>query len=185
MNIVDISNLEQQLGPLTYPLLLCALVALVLIIERILILSYHTLSRNIHASSRSLLQQHQQETRELREEIMSVWLHKQRLKLCNGLRLLNIVTLLAPLLGLLGTVIGLIQVFDTLGVHTGPIEPSLLAEGLGIAMKTTAVGLVIAVPALLGAHGFQLWADKIIQGVETEVNLQNLVISGIQVEAFS
>jgi biopolymer transport protein ExbB len=80
-------------------------------------------------------------------------------------------------------VIGLIQVFDDLGVHQGPIEPSMLAGGLGIAMKTTAAGLIIALPAVLGAHGFQLWVERLIHQTEHAMNMHNLELEGICTKA--
>lgn len=185
MNLFNFTLLEQQLGPLAYPLFLCSLLALIILIERLLVLGYQTLSGKLHHASHALLTQHEQAVRDLREEVAAVWLQKQQRNLCHGIRVLNIVALVAPLLGLLGTVIGLIQVFDTLGLHQGPIEPSMLAEGLGIAMKTTAAGLIIAVPAVLGAHGFQVWIDKLVHSIEHTMNIQNLAIDGVCVEALA
>ena len=73
----------------------------------------------------------------------------------------------------------LIQVFENLSDHHGPIEPSLLADGLGLAMHTTAVGLIIALPALAGAHGFQIWIDRILYRVEHGMNQMNLFMDGV------
>ncbi|MFT6906416.1 MAG: biopolymer transport protein ExbB [Oleiphilaceae bacterium] len=182
MNIISLAFIEQQLGPLSYPLFLCSLFALSILVESFSVLSYHSLSSYMNSESQQLIKQHGLAPRGVREDIARVWLHKQQIQLQSGIRLLNILALLAPLLGLLGTVIGLIQVFDSLAIHRGPIEPSMLADGLGVAMKTTAAGLVIALPALLGAHGFQIWVDKIVQTIEQKMNLQNLEIDGISIE---
>jgi biopolymer transport protein ExbB len=122
---------------------------------------------------------HREESKALREEVAEVWLNDQRSKLTSGIRLLQVMALLTPLLGLLGTVLGLINVFERLAVHSGPIEPSLLADGLGMAMYTTAIGLVIALPALAGAHGFQIWIDKIIYRAEYMMNDMNLLFDGV------
>lgn len=54
----------------------------------------------------------------------------------------------APLLGLLGTVIGIIHTFSTLESATARVDPSLLAGGIWIALLTTAAGLTVAIPAL-------------------------------------
>jgi len=182
MEIINLTFVEKQLGPLTYPLFFCSLFALAILVERICVLSYHSLSNYMKHESRQLISKHGLVARSVREDIAAVWLHKQQIKLQNGIRLLNVIALLAPLLGLLGTVIGLIQVFEHLGLQRGAIEPSMLADGLGIAMKTTAVGLVVAVPALLGAHGFQIWADKIVQMTEQNMNIHNLELDGISTE---
>ena len=177
--------LQNQLGPLGLPLLLCSLVTLLILIERLVILSVHSLRGTLRHQGLSLLQQHNNITKSLREEIATVWLQTQQRKLASGIRLLHISALIAPLLGLLGTVIGLIQVFDTLGDHHGPVEPAMLAEGLGVAMKTTAAGLMIAVPAMLGAHGFQLWVDQLIASTEQALNVNSLQLEGVCTEALA
>ena len=174
---------QQQLGPLAYPLLLCSLVAAVIILERFIILTLTALTGRLNKDGAQLLVLHSGEDKPTREEIASIWLQSRQQRLATGIRLLQIVALISPLLGLLGTVAGLIEVFDGLGAHSGPIEPSLLAGGLGIAMKTTAAGLIIAVPALLGAQVFQLWVEKLIHAAEKSMNLHSLKNDGISIEA--
>lgn len=146
-------------------------------------LSYYSFYGALNERAAHMLEHHRDQAKALREEVAAIWLLQQQRALANGIRVLQIIALIAPLLGLLGTVIGLIQVFDTLGDHRGPIEPAMLAGGLGIAMKTTAAGLVIAVPALLGAHGFQLWVDRLIVRTEYGLNIGNLQIAGVCTEA--
>ncbi len=174
---------QQYLGPLGIPLLICFVLMLLILLERIAVLCYHSVQRSLTTTGMTLLHQHADQSRIMRSEIAAIWLHNRQRTLSHGIRLLQIIALIAPLLGLLGTVIGLIQVFDSLGGHTGPIDPSMMAEGLGVAMKTTAVGLIIAIPALAGAHGFQLWVDKLISIAEQVLNVNNLRIDGVCVEA--
>ena len=112
----------------------------------------------------------------------AIWLNGQRNKLSSGIRILQVIALITPLMGLLGTVVGLIQVFNSLSDHQGPIEPALLADGLVLAMYTTAAGLIIAMPALAGAHGYQIWIDKIIHRAEQSMNQMNLFMDGIDMD---
>ena len=58
----------------------------------------------------------------------------------------------APVLGLLGTVLGMIQIFQRMEQEAGYIAPSLMSGGFWEALLTTAAGLAIAVPAFLGHH---------------------------------
>ncbi len=67
------------------------------------------------------------------------------------LRLLRALIAAAPLLGLLGTVKGMIATFITLGRH-GTTSMELLSVGISAALITTQVGLVVALPGLVGAH---------------------------------
>ncbi|PWE28666.1 MotA/TolQ/ExbB proton channel family protein [Pararhodobacter marinus] len=66
-----------------------------------------------------------------------------------GLRLLDSVAQVAPLLGLFGTVLGMIEAFQGLQAAGAAVDPSALAGGIWVALLTTAVGLAVAMPASL------------------------------------
>lgn len=68
-----------------------------------------------------------------------------------GLFLLDIVVAGAPLLGLLGTVTGLVQVFAGFDPDTGMPDPGIFVQGIALALTTTIIGLGIAIPALIGS----------------------------------
>lgn len=67
---------------------------------------------------------------------------------------LGTIAAVTPLLGLLGTVVGMIDVFRTVvaesGVTAGPVNPASLASGIWAALMTTAAGLSVAIPAFMG-----------------------------------
>lgn len=63
-----------------------------------------------------------------------------------GFRLLDTVAQIAPLLGLFGTVLGMINAFQSLQTAGSSVDPSLLAGGIWVALLTTAVGLAVAMP---------------------------------------
>jgi biopolymer transport protein ExbB len=63
-----------------------------------------------------------------------------------GFRFLDTVAQLAPLLGLFGTVLGMIEAFQSLQSAGSSVDPSLLAGGIWVALLTTAVGLAVAMP---------------------------------------
>ncbi|MEC7669107.1 MAG: MotA/TolQ/ExbB proton channel family protein, partial [Pseudomonadota bacterium] len=70
-------------------------------------------------------------------------------KLESGFRLLDSVAQLAPLLGLFGTVLGMISAFQALQEAGSQVDPSILAGGIWVALLTTAVGLAVAMPTAL------------------------------------
>ncbi len=70
-------------------------------------------------------------------------------KLERGFRMLDSVAQLAPLLGLFGTVLGMIAAFQALQEADAQVDPSILAGGIWVALLTTAVGLVVAMPTAL------------------------------------
>jgi biopolymer transport protein ExbB len=67
-----------------------------------------------------------------------------------------------PLLGLLGTVIGMIKVFFTLGIGQSAPDPALLSKGIGLALITTAAGLIVAIPSFFMHRYFQGRVDKLV-----------------------
>lgn len=72
---------------------------------------------------------------------------RQVTQLKKGLRVLNGVSTLSPLIGLLGTVVGMIRSFNDIAT-AGAMGPQTLANGIALALLTTAVGLLIAIPAM-------------------------------------
>lgn len=72
-----------------------------------------------------------------------------------GLRFLDAVAQVAPLLGLFGTVLGMIEAFQALQSAGASVDPSLLAGGIWVALLTTAVGLGIAMPVSLILTAFE------------------------------
>ena len=77
------------------------------------------------------------------------------LRLESGFRLLDSVAQLAPLLGLFGTVLGMIEAFQALQDAGSSVDPSLLAGGIWVALLTTAVGLAVAMPTSLALSWFE------------------------------
>lgn len=75
-------------------------------------------------------------------------------KLMKPIDYLSIIGATAPMLGLLGTVSGMIKAFQTMGSQ-GMGKPELLAANIGEALITTATGLVIAIPAMFFFFGFK------------------------------
>jgi biopolymer transport protein ExbB len=82
------------------------------------------------------------------EETMQVTLSQQKMLMERNTGLLGTMAAVAPLIGLLGTVWGIMRAFHDMAA-TGSAAPSIVAAGVAEALLTTAAGLVIAVPAVL------------------------------------
>lgn len=76
-----------------------------------------------------------------------------------GFRILDCVAQLAPLLGLFGTVLGMITAFQALQDAGTQVDPSILAGGIWVALLTTAVGLAVAMPTSLLLSWFEARMD--------------------------
>lgn len=77
-----------------------------------------------------------------------------------GLRALELVSVIAPLLGLLGTVLGMIDAFQTLQASGAAADPADLAGGIWEALLTTAAGMSVAIPAAMALSWFEAVADS-------------------------
>ena len=81
-------------------------------------------------------------------------------RLESGFRLLDFVAQMAPLLGLFGTVLGMISAFQALQEAGAQVDPSILAGGIWVALLTTAVGLAVAMPTALLLSWFESRMDR-------------------------
>lgn len=88
-----------------------------------------------------------------------------------GFRTLGILGNTAPLLGLLGTIIGMIKAFMIIEQAGGRVDAQALAGGIWEAMLTTGVGLAVAIPVLLALHMLEGMADRRAQSMRTCASL--------------
>lgn len=83
------------------------------------------------------------------------------------------ITSVAPLLGLLGTVVGMIKCLSVIMHKAGQVIPGDLAEGIGNALVTTAAGLSVAIPSLIAYNYLVSRVDNLV--LEMEANSSELV----------
>ena len=167
-------------GPLMWPLLACSIIALMVALERLLWSSRRTLSKNVKAAQKIIrlveAQQHDEALQLALSHpnclICSVLLtglqHTASGKLAQamqleagrqikqekrGINVLDTIITVAPLLGILGTVLGIIDSFDLLS-DAGIQNPQAVLGGIAQALITTATGLTVAVMSLLPMNYF-------------------------------
>ncbi len=87
-------------------------------------------------------------------------------KLESGLNLVKIISNVAPLLGLLGTVIGMVITFQSITLF-GTGDPQIMASGISIALMTTVIGLVVSIPLVL-LHSFAAGAANTVTQILEE-----------------
>lgn len=169
-----------QIGPLFYPLLGLSLLGSALIAERLIF--FIRLPQLEDAKSFKLLNKELEENKSLakpiRDEILSFRLIDLQAKLTHGIHMLRIVAVISPMLGLLGTVLGMIKAFKDISEQTGAIAPSMIADGLWSAMLTTAYGLLIALPCLFMAFIYTRMAEKRLERFQKHLNTQSLKLEG-------
>ena len=75
---------------------------------------------------------------------------------------LGIIGAIAPMLGLTGTVLGMIKAFNKIASTGGAARPEELADGIGQALVTALMGLVVAIPAMIAFSYFRIRIDSIV-----------------------
>ena len=90
-----------------------------------------------------------------------------------GLRVIDLIITIAPLVGLLGTVLGMIEAFQALQDSGAQADPSALAGGIWEALLTTAAGMGIAIPASI----LLSWYDSVVENVQADI--ENLATQAI------
>ena len=106
-------------------------------------------------------------------------LHEEQ-DLSKGLRPLATIAQVAPLLGLLGTVTGMILAFSEIS-QQGTGNPAVLADGIGQALVTTAAGMIVAIPVLIGQSYLSSRVESIL--IEIERRREELMSNVAQVVA--
>ena len=90
-----------------------------------------------------------------------------------GLRIIDLIITIAPLVGLLGTVLGMIEAFQALQDSGAQADPSALAGGIWEALLTTAAGMGIPIPASI----LLSWYDSVVENVQADI--ENLATQAI------
>lgn len=179
-------------GLVMYPLLICSLIALAIIIERLVNLRISRVLNKSNIESVSIMVEggmiqkaleackkkpglfnnivkagllHQHLGREeVKEAIADAGRHETP-KLQRYLTTLGTIVGISPLLGLLGTVVGMIKVFKVIS-EVGTGQAGALSEGIAVALITTVTGLSIAIPSLVMYNYFQKKAEEIVIDLE-------------------
>src|SRR5256886_2957050 len=190
----------QRGGLFMWPLLICSIVALTTIILRGFALreknvmplvieseierllpggSAERLMRIVENDQSSLARiarvalQHLRGPRSENVEVVETRARHEMVRLEKGLIVLEVITGIAPLLGLIGAVSGLVHVFSNLGLSSGASDTRQIALGISEALNATVFGLSIAVPTLIA---FSYFSKKVeVMSVEMETLVVELI----------
>src|SRR2546421_9126257 len=137
------------------------------------------LSRIVHHDPSSLARiarvalQHLRGPRSENVEVVETRARHEMVRLEKGLIVLEVITGIAPLLGLIGAVSGLVHVFSHLGLSSGSSDTKAIALGIAEALNATVFGLSIAVPTLVA---FSYFSKKVeVMSVEMETLVVELI----------
>jgi len=180
-------------GPLMFPIALCSVIALAFIVERSIRLRDGELGSRRYGKgildalasggpgaaldfcqrgSKPLgrvlsagIERFQAPTIELEKAVEDAGAREVK-RLNANLKPLVVVGMIAPLLGLLGTVWGMIEAFSSIAMNSGLGKPELLAGGISQALITTAAGLTVAIPTQAAYFWFRGRIDRFVRRSE-------------------
>jgi len=186
-----------------YPLLIASVIAVALIIERLIMLRKekivpgNLLGRVVNAYRRQgvnaqMLEQlskdsplgqvlaaglrNHQSSRYVMKEAIEEAGHAVAHELERFLTTLGTLATIAPLMGLFGTVVGMIEIFGSQSPSGS--NPQVLAHGISVALYNTALGLVIAIPAMIFYRHFRAKVDSFLVDMEQQASKLVDVIHG-------
>lgn len=187
-------EMVQAGGWLMFPIILCSIVSAAICTERFWTLRHDQIApRNLLPQVWNSIKSNEMDTRRLRElrsnsplgQILAAGINSHRRgrelmkesieevashvvhELERYLNTLGTVATITPLLGLLGTVIGMIKVFSAIRLE-GAGNAAVLAGGISEALITTAAGLSVAIPSLFFYRYFQRKVDDLVISMEQE-----------------
>lgn len=184
-------DLLNNAGIFLYPLAVCSFIAVYITIERLIALrnsrviprhmvdafiegDFDKVESSMHSVTGRIVTFYRE--RQPEPDALNAFARLEVSRMERGMFLLEVVIGAAPLLGLLGTVTGLTQVFGGFSADTGLPDPAAFIKGIALALNTTILGLAIAIPSL-AAHAYLLrrvesLAARISVGVECLIELR-------------
>lgn len=156
----------EQGGSIMYILLFMNIFGLSLLLWRIFTL--YKAKKNIIGLSSDILKNldipknHPEASALIKDEI-SLFIHNYEF----GLNSIKVIASIAPLLGLLGTVVGILSAFQVIAAK-GMNDPSLFAGGISLALITTVGGLIVAIPHFVGQYVIVGMLDDLEMKLEKE-----------------
>ena len=158
-----------------WPLMGCSAVALAICLERIVFFyKQHKNKEMLYQSLLDSVKEHSSQPKALRDDALNLRLGELQNSYYSGLNLLRLIGSLSPMLGLLGTILGVIEAFQSIAASTGPVAPNTIAAGLWEAMLTTSLGIIISLPCILLAYVFRSWGGRLLDDFCLRLNKLSL-----------
>ncbi|MFP4662038.1 MAG: MotA/TolQ/ExbB proton channel family protein [Halanaerobiales bacterium] len=189
-------------GPMSIPLAIASIFSLAVIIEKIIFfMKYRDSSFRLIKKIELLVEQndiltalnelkgekgpnakllatalshHSEDPARIREVLQAVGEDEIK-KMEKHLPILDVVSMITPLLGLLGTVVGIIGSFNILGTAAGAANPTQISSNIAAALISTALGLIIAIPSTI----FYSYFSNIVASKAHEMNLSMVDIMDV------
>ncbi len=163
---IDLISYINRGGIIVYILIALNTIGFTIMLWKIIVLSFSSLRKEKIVNE--IINFVKQSNENLQKESINNIINRKVKKLEIGLNTVKIIASIAPLLGLLGTVIGVLNSFDSI-TKSGLGDPSIFSNGISIALITTVAGLIVAIPHYIGYNYIYGILDSIELKLHKEV----------------
>jgi biopolymer transport protein ExbB len=163
-------------GIVGYVLAGISVITLAIFLERTIILHWERrrlkMGKGIMEKITSMIKENSGMSSTQLAELISFKVEDKIEKLSSSITFLRLSSTISPLLGLLGTVIGMIKAFKQVSEMGGMVKPAVLASGIWVALLTTAEGLIVAIAAFFMYHYLQYLVGRIGKIIAREAEVK-------------
>lgn len=163
---VDLISYINRGGIIVYILIALNTIGFTIMFWKIVVLSFSRLRKE--KTIKEIIAFVKESNVSLQKESIDNIINRKIKKLEFGLNTVKIIASIAPLLGLLGTVVGVLNSFDSI-TKSGLGDPSIFSNGISIALITTVAGLIVAIPHYIGYNYIYGILDSIELKLQKEV----------------
>jgi len=163
---IDLINYIQRGGIIVYILIFLNVIGFTIMFWKLVVIS---LSRNRRGYLvNEIITFAKENSEEFKKDSIENFINRKIRKLEFGLNTVKIIASIAPLLGLLGTVVGVLNSFDSI-TKSGLGDPAVFSSGISVALITTVAGLIVAIPHYVGYNYIVGILDDIELKIQKEV----------------
>ncbi|WP_368028671.1 MotA/TolQ/ExbB proton channel family protein [Arcobacter sp. s6] len=163
---VDLINYIDRGGIIVYILIFLNIIGFTIMFWKLVVIALSSNKREFLINEIILFAK--ENSSEFKKDSIENFINRKIRKLEFGLNTVKIIASIAPLLGLLGTVIGVLESFDSI-TKSGLGDPSIFSSGISVALITTIAGLIVAIPHYIGYNYIVGILDDIELKIQKEV----------------
>lgn len=163
---IDLVNYINRGGIIVYLLIVLNIIGFTIMIWKLVVITLSGNKRETLINEILIFAKHNNE--EFKKDSIENFINRKIRKIEFGLNTVKIIASIAPLLGLLGTVIGVLDSFDSI-TKSGLGNPAVFSNGISVALITTIAGLIVAIPHYIGYNYIVGILDDIELKIQKEV----------------
>ena len=163
---VDLINYIDRGGIIVYILIFLNIIGFTIMFWKLVVIALSSNKRELLINE--IIKFSKDNNEEFKKDSIENFINRKIRKLEFGLNTVKIIASIAPLLGLLGTVIGVLESFDSI-TKSGLGDPSIFSSGISVALITTIAGLIVAIPHYIGYNYIVGILDDIKLKIQKEV----------------